>query len=289
MQYLKDFTQIDFYIIAWPSRLGLLVRCLHCMNRYRERLTNAENLSVYPATILRGEESNDTSNIKGLADTVERRPGLSILVDFVVAEFVAVRDVLPAHSVVHVGLDAAGSDAVDGDLLVTAVNSHAAHKGLDGTLGAGIDGVLGDTLCLAGDGAHKDDATTLFHVLVCLAGDEELAAGVNAHDAVILLFSDVLQVAEGNDARVGAADVNLAEVLNGLVEERDGLGDVGDVGLDGNGIAAHVFDLGNYLVGSFAAVGIVDNHLCTAASELKGHLFADSTAWASLVTRMGIL
>jgi len=43
------------------------------------------------------------------------------LINTLVVQLVAVGDVLPADGVVHVGLDAAGSDGVDGDLLVAEV------------------------------------------------------------------------------------------------------------------------------------------------------------------------
>lgn len=56
------------------------------------------------------------------------------LIDLIVAEVLAIWDIFTAHGVVHVGLDAAWSDAVDGDLLVAAVNGHAADESLNGTL-----------------------------------------------------------------------------------------------------------------------------------------------------------
>ena len=43
------------------------------------------------------------------------------LVDALVVQDVAVGDVLPADGMVHVGLDAAGGDGVDGNLLVAKV------------------------------------------------------------------------------------------------------------------------------------------------------------------------
>ena len=82
---------------------------------------NADDLAVDPATVLGGEEGNDAGNVERLADAVERRPGGGVLVDLVVAEFITVGDVLSAHGVVHVGLDATGGNAVDSDLLVTSV------------------------------------------------------------------------------------------------------------------------------------------------------------------------
>lgn len=141
------------------------------------------------------------------------------LVDLFVLQLVAVGDVLSAYSVVHVGLDSTRCDSVDGDLLVAEVEGHAADEGLNGSLAAGVDSVLGDTLSLASDAAHHDEAATDLEVLVGLAGDEELATGVDAEDAVELLWRDVLDVAERDDTAVGADNVELAPDLDGLVKQ----------------------------------------------------------------------
>jgi hypothetical protein len=82
---------------------------------------NANDLAVDPAAVLGGKEGNDAGNIEGLANAVERRPGGGVLVDLIVAELVTIGNVLLANCVVHVGLDATRSNAVDSDLLVTAV------------------------------------------------------------------------------------------------------------------------------------------------------------------------
>jgi hypothetical protein len=238
---------------------------------------DTDDLAVDPLTILGGEEADDAGNVDGLTDTLHGRPGLGVLVNLVVGEVLTAGNVLAADGVVHVGLDATGGNSVDGDALVTGVDGHAADEGLDGTLGTGVDGVLGDTLGLTGDGAHQDDAAADGKVLVGLTGDEELAAGVDLEDAVELLLGDILEVTEGNDTRVGADNVELTEVLNGLVEELDGLGDVTDVGLDGNGVGTVLLDLLNDLVGSVGGVGVVDNNLGTTLSELNGHRLANTT------------
>lgn len=138
--------------------------------------------------------------------------------------------------------------------------------------------MLGDTLGLTGDGAHQDDAAADGKVLVGLTGDEELATGVDLEDAVELLLGDVLEVTEGDDTGVGADNVELTEVLDGLVEELDGLGDLTNVGLDGNGVGAVLLDLLDDLVGSVGGVGVVDDDLGTALAELNGHSLADTTA-----------
>lgn len=239
---------------------------------------NANDLAVDPLTVLGGEEADNAGNVDGLADTLHGRPGLGVLVDLVVGEVLTTGDVLAADGVVHVGLDTTGGNGVDSDALVTTVDGHAADEGLDGTLGARVDGVLGDTLGLTGDGAHQDDATANGKVLVGLTGNEELTTGVDLEDAVELLLGDILEVTEGDNTRVGADNVELAEVLNSLVEELDSLGDLANVGLDGNGVGTVLLDLLDDLVGSVGRVGVVDNDLGTTLAELNGHRLANTTA-----------
>lgn len=206
---------------------------------------------------------------------------VAYLINLVVRELVSARNVLTADGVVHVSLDATGSDTVDSDLLVTGIDGHAADESLDGALGAGVDGVLRHALGLAGDGAHQDDTAADGKMLVRLAGDEELATGVDAEDAVELLLGDILEVAERDNTGVGADDVELAEVLDGLLHELLGLLDVADVGLEGDGLDAVVLlDLLGELVGSVGAVGVVNDDLCAAAGELLGHCGTDATAGA---------
>lgn len=136
----------------------------------------------------------------------------------------------------------------------------------------------GDTLGLAGDGSHKNQATTNLEVLVRFTSNEELATGVDREDAVELLGGNILDVAEGDDAAVGADNVELAKLLLGLLEEADDLLNVGDVGLDGGGVGAVLLDLADDLVGGLVAVCVVDDNLGTATSELESHLSADTTA-----------
>ena len=142
--------------------------------------------------------------------------------------------------------------------------------------------MLGDTLGLTGDGAHQDDAATLLEGLVGLTSDEELTTGVDVEHAVEFLGGDILEVAERHNAGVGGDDVELAEVSLGLLEQLNGLLDVGNVGLDGNGVAAHSLDLGYDLVGLVVAVGVVDDNVGATAGELESHLLANTTACKSL-------
>lgn len=350
---------------------------------------DAEHLAVDPLSILGRQEAHNAGDVDRQADAVQRRPRAGILeeeravsflgsdtttsmsvsraylVHLVVRQVRAVGDVLPAHGVVHVRLDAAGGDGVDGDLLIaevcrgrsasclqtaacftvrrslqgmcvvwgectevelgkigcksgqvshqspvahnlqalaaaswgtgqcqmncgtsdrsrsrsTLTNGHAAHKGLDGALGPGVDGMLGHALGLPRDRAHEDQPAADLEVLVRLAGDEELAARVDVEDAVELLGRDVLDVAERDDAAVGADHVELAEHLDRLVEHAHDLVHVRHVGLDRRRVRAGLLDGLHHLLGRLGAVGVVDDDLCAAAAEFEGHLSADSASW----------
>jgi len=242
---------------------------------------NTNDLSVDPGTVLGGEEAHNTGNVDWLTDTVDWGPSGGVLVDLVVGEVGSTGDVLTADGVVHVGLDATWGDTVDGDLLVTSVNGHAAGEGLDGTLGGGVESVLWDTLGLTGDGAHQDDAAADGEVLVGLTGNEELSTGVDGEDTVEFLLGDVLDVAEGDDTGVGDDNVELTVVGNGLLEHLDGLGDLGDVGLDGNGVTTVGLDVLDDLLGGVGGVGVVDDDLGTTGGELSGERGTHTTAGAS--------
>lgn len=115
---------------------------LSCRRRERYECTlharttiNAQDLAVDPPAVLRGEETDDARNVDGKTDAVGRGPAGGVLesqqessggrgtylVNFVVLEGVAAGDILPADGVVHVRLDAAGGNGVDGDFLVAKV------------------------------------------------------------------------------------------------------------------------------------------------------------------------
>lgn len=239
---------------------------------------NTKDLAVDPFTILTGQESGDARNINWHTHSVHGRPCSRILINLLIVQVLAVGDVLLAHGVVHVSLDTTGGDGVDGDFLVAAVDGHAAHESLDGTLAAGVDGVFGHALGLACDGAHEDDAAADFKVLVCFSCDEELAASVDAEDSVEFFFSDILEVAEGDDAGVGDDNVEFAEVLLGFGEHVDGFGDVGDVGLHCDGVSAEGFDFFDELIGGRGGVGVVDDDVGATAGEFKSSFSAHASS-----------
>jgi hypothetical protein len=139
--------------------------------------------------------------------------------------------------------------------------------------------MLWNTLGLASDGSHEDDATANLEVLVSFTSDEELSTGVDIEHAIKLLLGNVLEVSKGHDTRVGGDDVDLSKMLLGLLEELHGLGHVGNVGLDGNRLATHFANLFAHFLGSGRTVGVVYDNVSTTAGELKSHLLADATAY----------
>jgi hypothetical protein len=145
--------------------------------------------------------------------------------------------------------------------------------------------VLGHTLGLTGDGSHEDDPATNFHPLVRLLGDEELTTGVDVEDTVELLRLDISEVAERDDTRVGAADIELAEVCNNIVHQLDSLLDVANIGLEGVCIRSVVecLNLLDDCLSAVDGVGVVDSDLSTALGELNGHRLSDTTACEVLV------
>ena len=55
--------------------------------------------------------------------------------------------------------------------------------------------------------------------------------------------------------------------------------DVGDVGFDGDGVAAEGFDFADKSIRGFRRVGVVDDHVGAAAGEFESGFTAHATAW----------
>jgi hypothetical protein len=233
------------------------------------------------------------------------------------AKLVAVGYVVLRDVVEHVGDGAAGRDGVDGDLLVAAVLGHDADEGLDGALGAGVEGVLGHGEVLGRVGGHEDDAAAAAEVAVRLARHEELRPRVDAEHPVefVLLFppptrrsvslsvkiipgaswpgpapsssspehtylGHIAQVAKAHHPGVAADDVEAAKVLDRVIHQLGRLRHLSDVGLEGDRVRAQALDLRHHFLRRFPRVGVVDDDFGAAAAELDGHGGADAAARA---------
>ena len=98
---------------------------------------------------------------------------------------------------------------------------------------------------------------------------EQKAEHVEVELLVEVLGRDDFDGSEVVDAGVVDEHIDGAELLHGLRDERpDGIG-IGEVGLDGNGLAAGSVDFGNDLFCVGLAAGIVDGDGSAAAASSR--------------------
>ena len=113
-----------------------------------------------------------------------------------------------------------------------------------------------------------------------MLSDEELRAEIKSKDEIEPLLRDLLRLIEGLHARVGADDVDFAEMLHAFVKEARDFGDFGHVGLDGEGVGAEGVDLRADAVGAVEAFDVVDDDGGAAGAEFEGDAGADSARGA---------
>jgi len=120
-------------------------------------------------------------------------------------------------------------------------------------------------------------------VLVCCLTDEELRPRVQVENVVELLLCDVFCGVPALGTTVAHDKVDLAECSLGLLEQAVDLADLGNIGLDGDGLSAVAKCLDGIadFIGGGLGVGIVDNDGATTASELDGTATTDTTAGTS--------
>lgn len=117
----------------------------------------------------------------------------------------------------HVRDGTAGRYSVDGDLLLTGVLRQDLDKGRDGCLGAGVERVAGHAVVEGSVTRHQDDPASFVHVTVGFTGNKELSAGVEAEHAIEFLLRHVLEVPEAHHTRIGAHNIETAEMGDGIV------------------------------------------------------------------------
>ena len=138
--------------------------------------------------------------------------------------------------------------------------------------------MLGNTLGLCADTAHKDQPPALAHALVRLLRDQQLAARVDAEHAVELVDRDLADVPEALDTRVRDDGVEAAEVPQRRFKERHDLSRVRDVGLHRDGVPAEGLDLADDGLGFGLRACVVDDDRSAPARELEGEDTALSAA-----------
>ena len=154
-----------------------------------------------------------------------------------------------------------------------------AGDGIDRALGAGVDRAVRRRHA-ADDGADVDDAGAFAEVLDRGLRGEQEAEDVDVEHLVEVFFGDGLDGRELVDAGVVDEDVEAAEVLDGGVDDALGLGGLGDVAADGDGLAAGGGDGGDDGVGAGLAGGVVDDDGGAFGGERFGDGGADALGCA---------
>jgi len=239
-------------------------------------------LAIDPLAVLATEVRANPPNILRHSNSPERAEVRQSKVQLLLRRVRGgARHVVPCVVRVHVCLDAAWCDRVDGDPLVAEIGGKRAGEALDGAFGAGVQSMVLDSLHLRRHAAHEDDASAIFDEVVCCLCDEELSARVEVEDLVVLFWSDFAGLVEGFHARVGDGDVDTAKVVFGGLVERRHLDGIADIGLDGNSRLSKSLDLINDLLGCAGGAGIVDDEVGAAAGKFESDASTDSTARAS--------
>jgi len=243
----------------------------------------SSRLTVDPATVLGSQESNHASDILRQGAAAERAVISHQLLDLVRREVGgAAWDVVPRVLREHVGLDTTRRDTVDGDATGTEVGSEGLDHTNDSHLGSVVQDVVLDAKQTSSNGAHENEAAVVLKVLPRRLADEELCTGVEVKDVVVLLLCNLLRLVPRLGAAVAHDNVDLAEVLFGLLEQALNLADLADIGLDADGLGAGAGALNGLddLIGGGLAVGVVDDDVGAALAELNGAATADTTSSA---------
>src|SRR5271163_5041029 len=137
-------------------------------------------------------------------------------------------------------------NGVDRNLVSAKLVGEDMDKAFDACLGGDVRAV-GRKVLRQDAAGECDDTASLGYVLRRLREDEEGSAEVRGNDFVEGLHVTFGDRRKSHDACVVDHDVDLAEGLEGLLEELLDVFGVGDVGLDGEGTAASAGDLADNL------------------------------------------
>ena len=166
-------------------------------------------LAGEPGGVVRSQKDSDGGDVARLADAAERSLRDDGLLEVRADE---------AAAVGAFGLDHAGIDGVDPDLLRAELAGEHAGDGVDRALGAGVNRAV-RRRDAAGDGADVDDAAAFAEVLDGGLRGEQKTEHVDVEMPVELLFGDGLDGSELVHAGVVDEDVEAAVVLDGCVDD----------------------------------------------------------------------
>src|SRR5881628_3325419 len=213
-----------------PSRLTSTSSPIAGLGReQRDAARDLDHRARDVAGLLGAQERDRAGDVLGLAEALENGPRLEALVHRVVG----------GGSLARLGLDDARRDRVGRDVVPAALKRGRPGQADQAGLGRRV-ARLAETAKGAGDRGHEDQPAPLVldHVRPYLFRAVEGAGEVDLHIAVPQLVGLV-----GDLGRVVDQDVDLAELVLDLLEDLFDLVAVGDVHLDGEGLASHLPDL----------------------------------------------
>ena len=151
--------------------------------RLAEAAAGADQFAGDPLGVVGGEEGGDAGDVVHLADAAERGLRDGSLLEVGADE---------ARGVYAFGLDHAGVDGVDADLLRAEFFREDAGDGVDRALGSGVDRAVRRRQA-ADDGADVDDACALAEMLDRSLRGEQETEDVDVEDLVEVLFGEGLR------------------------------------------------------------------------------------------------
>lgn len=187
---------------------------------------------------------------------------------------------MPTVCLKHIREDAPRRNRIHRNTFRSTVLGKAAREAFDGGFGARVQGMVTHAGHAGRHRGREDDAAPVAAMFQAVLGDEELAAGVEVEDLVVVPLRHILFPLEGLHARVRHDDVDAAEVSDGLLEEGVDLGRVGNVGLDGNRTRAQREEIRDHLIRGLRGSAVVYRDAGTSGTELEGDAGTQAAARA---------
>lgn len=85
-------------------------------------------------------------------------------------------------------------------------------------------------------------------------------------------------MAKAHNPRVAAHNVEPSEVLHCVCQKPRRLRDLSHIGLEGHRVGSQALDLGDYFLGRFAGIGVIDDDFGTATAEFDRHGCANAAS-----------
>ena len=182
----------------------------------------------------------------------------------------------------HIALDTAWSHAVDCDTAFSKVGRERLDESNDRHLRPIVQRMIFNPQQSRSNRRHKDNSAVVLDVLIRRLSDEKLRPRIQVENMIVLLLGNLLRLVPRLCARVRHDNIDLVKRLLGFCEKALDLGELGDVGADGDGLGAVVEaldDLDDFLGGAFARDVVYDDG-GAALAELDGAPAADASAAA---------